>query len=162
MRRSGILFLNKRVEDSRRTFILEDGVPRRPDSYPKEQWPVDLQGRPSDPWGLQYELPLISVDDGRTVVFKASTIITRAAIGRLLADYAETVRRPFVTLEVIANPDNVAAMISNFLITGHSDDDSDVPALNVPSPTSSPTGAATSIKAPADMDDGIPFAAEFR
>src|SRR5947209_19254825 len=33
------LFVNKRLEETRRSLILEDGVPRRPDSYPRDQWP---------------------------------------------------------------------------------------------------------------------------
>jgi hypothetical protein len=164
------LFLNRQLKDARPpVLVAEGGIPIRPESYPKEQWPEDEKGRTSDPWALQYELPLISCDDGRHILFQASTIITRALIGRLLEACVDVGKRPFVVPEVNANPDKPEQMLPDFRITQWSDDDSDIPVISPSSPlngssalATGATGAATSIKAPASMDDDIPFGAEFR
>ena len=122
----------------------------RPDVHnDKSQWQLDSKGKPKDPLGWQYELPLISVDDGRVVNFRASTVLTRAAVGRLLDDFAATARRPFVTLMTSPNPDIENQTMPDIVITGHSDDDSDVA---MPKPASARPAAMS-----ADLDDEIPY-----
>jgi hypothetical protein len=163
------LYLNGSVQETRRTFMRNDDDPPRPDTHrDTSQWSEDPKDakKLSDPWGRQIELPLIDTDDGTVAVFKATTVLGRAAVGRLLEDFAETARRPFVTLVVEPNPKNIHQMIPEFRITDYSDNDVDLPGFG--DDTSSPQTPQTSVKAAAatngttpprsnDMDDDIPF-----
>ena len=108
---------------------------------------------------LQYELPLITNDDDmRPIVFKASTKLPKEAVQRLLdaVNTNDDLRRPFVTLTVAANPDNVHQMLPDFTITGYSDDLGDIalPADKKFKPTNG-NGRAPSRNS--DMDDDVPF-----
>jgi hypothetical protein len=152
------LFQNGGVDELTRVYVLDDGVPKRPDGYnDRDQWKKDSKGKPNDPLSMQYEMPLITADDGRVVMFQASTILTKAIIGRLLDDFVATMRRPCVTLTVEPNPDNKNQMVPDFTITSHSDDDSDVPGLPAAGSSAPVKEESKPLPAKDAMDDAIPF-----
>jgi hypothetical protein len=159
-------FENNSKEESLRFNVLKNGVHGRPSTYTdKEQWPTDSKsGRPSDPWGNQYELPMIAVDDGRVVLFRASTQLAKAMVGRVLAAAASQTapRRPFVTVTVTSNDKQPPQMVPDLVITGYCDDDGDVPGLSdvpgfnddVAAPLAPATaGNGSGASSNADMDD---------
>jgi hypothetical protein len=72
----------------------------------------------------------------------------------------DQLRRPFVTLTVVPNPDNVYQMLPDFTITGYSDDLEDIvlPGDKSDKPKSAPTnGSGPAPARNSDMDDDIPF-----
>ena len=151
------------VEEILRVNMLDGKIPKRPDVHnDREQWETDWKSKrdpkpKKDPMGLQFELPLIDNESGRAIAFKASTMFTRELVGRLVEDFAEKVRRPFVTLAV--NSDNVPEIT----ITGYSEDLEDIElpgfsrAPGTPTQTNgSPTNGSKPSRA-SDINDDIPF-----
>lgn len=147
------------VEEILRVNLLDNAIPKRPDVHnDRSYWEKDARGKPKDPLGMQFELPLVADDDGRVIVFKASTKPAKESVGRLLNDFAEKLRRPFVTLSVKVNPDNVHQMVPELTVTGYSDDLEDValPGFGVSSGGTATNGAKP-VLSNSDMDDAIPF-----
>lgn len=154
-----VLFHDKTAEEVARVYALDADVPPRPDILTdKVLWSKDTKGRANDPLGFQYEIPLINIDDGQVVVFKASTIATKAIIGRLLEDFANTARRPFVTVVVEPDPNNPNVMVPDLRIDGHSDNDDDIALPAATAAGRKPYEDKTVKPAPVDdMADDIPF-----
>ena len=50
------------------------------DDLEKGNWPEGIDGNPSDPWSMQYLLPLERVSDGEVVIFTTSSIGGRRAV----------------------------------------------------------------------------------
>jgi hypothetical protein len=170
------LYRNGSAEPEPLVLFTDDPDPPRPDNYTdKEKWEIDPKNpqKRKDPYGRAIELPLIDTQDGAVVIFKATTVLGRAAVGPLLEDIAKTARRPFVTLIVEPNAKNVNQMVPEFRITGYSDHDVDLPGLET-APSSPKNAATTNGAGPSDgngarssmrtsdMDDDIPFNPEFR
>ena len=157
-------FLNGTVKELTRTNMMDEAIPPKPKGYDdSEQWEKWERGKdagkPKDPLMLQYELPLITNDDDmRAIVFKASTKLPKEAVQRLLdaVNTNDDLRRPFVTLTVAPNPDNVHQMLPDFTITGYSDDLEDIvlPGDKKFKPTN---GSGPAPSRNSDMDDNIPF-----
>jgi hypothetical protein len=59
----------------------------------KGKWPEGIDGNPSDPWLMQYLLPLEKVSDGEVVIFTTSSIGGRRAIADLCAAWAKRKRK---------------------------------------------------------------------
>ena len=103
-----ICFLNGTVKELARVNMMDGEIPPKPKGYDDrkkwEKWEKGKNaGEPKDPLMLQYELPLITNDDdGRLIVFKASTKLAKEAVQRLLdaVNANDELRRPFVTLTV--------------------------------------------------------------
>ena len=126
------LYRNGSAEPGPLIFFTDDPDPPRPNNHTdKEKWEIDPKDprKRKDPYGRVLELPLIDTQDGAVVIFKATTVLGRAAVGPLLEDIAETTRRPFVTLIVEPNPKNINQMVPEFRVTGYSDHDADLPGL---------------------------------
>jgi hypothetical protein len=71
--------------------------PRRSDlgDNVKEDWPVDNDGKPRDPWQLSNYLPLKGLEDGELYTFPASSKGSLTAIGELCKAYGKTMaQRP--------------------------------------------------------------------
>jgi hypothetical protein len=163
------LYQNGSVEPGPLILITDDPDPPRPDTHTdREKWAIDPKDprKRKDPYGRVMQLPLIDTQDGAVVIFKATTVLGRAAVGRLLEDFANTARRPFVTLIVEPNPKNINQMVPEFRITGYSDHDVDLPGLAPSSKNAATTngaapsdsnGARSSMRASDMDDDAIPF-----
>lgn len=159
-----ICFLDGTAKELVRVNMMDGAIPPKPKGYDdREKWDRWEKGRdagkPKDPLMLQYELPLITNDDdGRTVIFQASTKLPKEAVQRLLdaVNTNDELRRPFVTLTVAPNPDNVHQMLPDFTITGYSDDLEDIvlPGDKKFKPTN---GSGPVPSRNSDMDDNIPF-----
>src|SRR5580700_1697976 len=59
------------------------------DDLEKGNWPEGIDGNPSDPWSMQYLLPLERVSDGEVVIFTTSSIGGRRAVADVCAAYAK-------------------------------------------------------------------------
>jgi hypothetical protein len=167
-----ICFLNGTVKDLVRVNMMDGELPLRPKGYDDrdkwEKWEKGKDaGKPKDPLMFQFELPLITNDnDARVIIFKASAKLGKGAVSRLLdaVNANETLQRPFVTLSVAPNPDNINQMLPDFTIDGYSDNLADIvlpwdkPDKSANGSGAAPTnggGAASSRNS--DMDDDIPF-----
>ena len=177
-------FLNGTVKELVRVNMMDGDIPPKPQGYDDqskwEKWEKGKnKGEPKNPLMLQYEMPLIMNDDDneRIIKFKASAKLAKEAVQRLLdaVNANDRLRRPFVTLTVAPNPDNIHQMLPDFTITGYSDDLADIvlPGDNKPDKpatngsddsTSDPisTGSGATPRRNSDVDDDIPFAPEFR
>jgi hypothetical protein len=159
-----ICFLNGTVKELVRVNMMDGEIPPKPKGYDdREQWERWEKGKdagkPQDPLMLQYELPLITNDDdGRLIVFKASTKLSKEAVQRPLdaVNANNELCRPFVTLTVTPNPHNVHQMLPDFTVTGYSDDREDIvlPGDKKFKPTS---GSGPAPSRSSDLDDNIPF-----
>jgi hypothetical protein len=151
------LFLDNQVAGEHFVSALGNDRPPRPKTHAdKTQWKVSSGGWPSDPWSPQYSLPLRNQISGQVALFKAGNAATRAAVGKLLEDFAEKRRRPVVALTSIAVPRNGRDEIDPvFEITDYVDDDQPWRGVVV---DKNEIGVAEPkpIKN-SDMDDDIPF-----
>jgi hypothetical protein len=158
------LFLDNRVAEVHNYFLRDlDRDPPRPDTFTdKEQWKKGSGDKPSDPWALQYTLYLVNTQTNRVVEFKATTVDTRAAVGRLLTDFQDTMRRPVVALRVKPKPENINALMPDFEIVSYSDnEEEEIPGLTIvlrdDTPVSDhPTKPRTKANG-GNPDDEIPF-----
>ena len=92
------LFRNGGAEPGPLVFLTDNPDPPRPDNHTdKEKWEIDPKDpqKRKDPYGRAIELPLIDTQDGAVVIFKATTVLGRAAVGRLLEDFAENHAQAF-------------------------------------------------------------------
>jgi hypothetical protein len=93
------LFINNQPAGEFFVSALESERPPRPDSHTdKSLWKRSPKGWLSDPWSLQYALPLRNEISGQIVLFKAGKSVEKTAVGKLLDDFAEKRRRPVVAL----------------------------------------------------------------
>jgi hypothetical protein len=93
------LFLDHKVAGELLVSALGNERPPRPTTHAdKSFWKAGAGGWTSDPWRPQYSLPLRNEASGQIALFKAGTAVTKAAVGKLLADFAEKRRRPIVAL----------------------------------------------------------------
>ena len=58
------------------------------DDLDQDNWPDGIDGKPADPWSLQYLLPLEKLSDGEVVIFTTSSFGGRRAVAELCAAYA--------------------------------------------------------------------------
>ena len=86
----------KFVEDEvaeRKTYrvALGEQPPEREDldDLEKDNWPEGIDGKPADPWSLQYLLPLEKISDGEVVIFTTSSFGGRRAVADLCTAYAK-------------------------------------------------------------------------
>jgi hypothetical protein len=123
------------------------------DDLNKDNWPEGIDGKPADPWTLQYLLPLESVADGQVVIFTTSSIGGRRAVADLCAAYAKrkgksaTCGQPKVQLAKAEMPTKKFGRVPRpqFEIVGWDDSASD---FDEAPPALIPEG---------DFDDSIPF-----
>ena len=59
------------------------------DDLEKDNWPEGIDGKPADPWTLQYLLPLEKLSDGDVVIFTTSSFGGRQAVADLCKAYAK-------------------------------------------------------------------------
>ncbi|MCK1638966.1 hypothetical protein IVA95_15490 [Bradyrhizobium sp. 157] len=93
------LFHDNQIAGELYVSALGNEKPPRPKTHTdKSLWKVSAGGWRSDPWSLQYSLPLRNEISGQIVLFKASKSAAKAAVGKLLEDFADKRRRPRVVL----------------------------------------------------------------
>ena len=150
------------VEEISRTNWLDDEMPPKPRCpIPKAEWEDNEKtGKPNNPLGVAFELPLITNDgEAKLLVFKASTKLGQNAITQLMFEVNAQgeLRRPFITL---TTKQVGTKLIPILQIDGYSDDTSDIAALAGGKPVNGPVnGRASPTKktgAPV-VDDEIPF-----
>ncbi len=127
------------------------------------KWPIGLDGKPSDPWSLQYLLPLEDTDSGDICVFTTSSVGGKRAVGDVCKAWAQHGRKdrslplPIVKLGVgeMMSAKFGRIVTPKFEIVGWDEHgNGDVVA------TANTTSAADSIEpdtAKAAFDDEIPF-----
>jgi hypothetical protein len=103
-----IKFVDKKVAE-RRMFKVSDGIapPEREelDDNDQSSWEIGLDGKPKDPWSLQYLLPLENFENGEIVIFTSATAGGRMSIAELSQAWSRHVKRgsramPIVKLSV--------------------------------------------------------------
>jgi hypothetical protein len=160
------LFIEGNKLEAHEYFLRDiDGEPRRPNTFTdRSQWKLGSHNKPSDPWTApQYTLYLVNPATNKPVEFKGTTADTRAAIARLLDDFRGDMRRPIVALRVIPRPENEKEKMPDFEIVSYSDNEEEIPGLNIvlrDDPPFSEEMAKSMPKAKPggnDMDDEIPF-----
>ncbi|MGY4287739.1 hypothetical protein ACVWXO_006959 [Bradyrhizobium sp. LM2.7] len=151
------LFQDNQVAGELYVSALGHEKPPRPNTHTdKSLWKVNSGGWRSDPWSLQYSLPLRNEISGQIVLFKSGKSAAKAAVGTLLEDFAEKRRRPRVVLTSITVRRNGRDELDPVLeITDHVDDDQPWRGVVV---EKNEIGVAEPkpIKN-SDMDDDIPF-----
>jgi hypothetical protein len=108
-----IHFENKLVVERRVYKVaLGDRVPER-DQIPNNDqstWPKDPNGKPIDPWALQYLVPFENMENGDVQIFVAQSFGGRRAIGALCTAWAKRVMKnpksgqPIIKLDVTSFP----------------------------------------------------------
>ncbi len=63
------------------------------DDLEKDNWPEGIDGKPADPWSLQYLVPLESISGGEIVIFTTSSFGGRRAVADLCAAYAKRTKK---------------------------------------------------------------------
>ena len=140
---------------SARPVIAVSALRERPperedlDDLEKDNWPEGIDGKPADPWSLQYLLPLERVSDGEVVIFTTSSFGGRRAVADLCAAYAKRTTKsascgqPIVKLAKTEMPTKKFGRVPrpHFEIVGWDD------------PASEPAASA----AEGEFDDSIPF-----
>jgi hypothetical protein len=150
----------KFVEDEvveRKTYrvALGEHPPEREDldDLEKDNWPEGIDGKPADPWSLQYLLPLEKTSDGEVVIFTTSSFGGRRAVADLCTAYAKrktksaSCGQPIVKLAKAEMPTKKFGRVPRprFEIVGWDDPASDLNEM--PPPITSEGG----------FDDSIPF-----
>jgi hypothetical protein len=150
------LFLNNHVASEFFVSALGNERPPRPGTHTdKSLWKVSAGGWRSDPWRLQYLLPLRNEISGRIVLFKAGNSVEKTIVGKLLDDFAEKRRRPVVALTSTTVRRNGRDEIDPVLeITDYVDDDAPWKGVVV---EKNDVSVAEPKPAKNDMDDDIPF-----
>lgn len=94
--KSWIHFDDKKVVERKNyKMILGERVPER-DQIPDQdetKWEKDPNGKPQDPWSLQYLLPFENMETGAVDIFVASSFGGRRAIGSLCDTWYKRTRR---------------------------------------------------------------------
>jgi hypothetical protein len=156
------LFVNGKVLEEHISLIAEsDDEPPRPLTYADEStWPKGPNGMPRNPWVFQFHLPLVDAETGAACVFRTSTAGGKAAVGKLLGDFAERRRRQVVVLEShsYANKKFGGTTITPDLkiVSYSSSDDEKIVTKNMGNIAIKKDDAAV-VERRNDMDDLIPF-----
>jgi hypothetical protein len=157
-------FEDRQVMEEIMKPISEDPSPARPKTFTnRDDWPLGNNGRPMDPWSKQLVLPLLNQKAGKIVVWTASSVAARMAIGVLLDDFASNRRRQVVTLSSEKVRDgNYDVHQPKLVIVEHSEHDAPVEIPLVKQTTPEPEKKVTAVKPNGNgggdvMDDGIPF-----
>jgi hypothetical protein len=91
-----IHFENKQVVERKVYRVaLGERAPER-DQIPnndQETWPKDPNGKPQDPWALQYLLPFENMETGDVQIFVAQSFGGRRAVGDLCTQWAKRAGR---------------------------------------------------------------------
>jgi len=150
------LFQDNRMAGELFVSALASDRPPRPSTHTdKSLWKISSGGWRSDPWRPHYSLPLRNEATGQMVLFKSSASIAKAAIGKLLQDFAEKRRRPVVVLtSTVVRRNGHDENDPIFEIIDYSDDDASWPGVVVEKndvPVAEPKVRKN------DMDDDIPF-----
>ena len=104
--KSWIKFVDNKVAD-RKVYRVALGekppVREELDDLDKSLWPDGIDGKPADPWTLQYMLPFENVSNGEIVIFATSSVGGRRAVGDLCLTYGRRAKKgyrghPIVTL----------------------------------------------------------------
>jgi len=82
---------DERVDRKVYRVALGERPPQREDldDLEKDNWPEGIDGKPVDPWSLQYLLPFEKTSDGEVVIFTTSSFGGRRAVADLCAAYAK-------------------------------------------------------------------------
>jgi hypothetical protein len=177
------------IVETRLVSIFEE-MPLRPSTHAdRELWETGKFGL-EDPWkaGL-VELPLLNQEDGRLARYRAETAFQRGPIPGLVSVFRKKRRRPIIQLNYVDDPKDPKKRMPEFKVIDFDDGDDDLAALTAddsrdanessvssanverderglkidPNTTSGPSaGTPARAKAGADMDDDIPFEAEWR
>ena len=134
---------------------LGERPPEREDlgDLEKDNWPEGIDGKPADPWCLQYLLPLEKASDGEVVIFTTSSFGGRRAVADLCAAYAKrrtksgSCGQPIVKLAKADMPTKKFGRVPRpqFVIVGW-----DNPASDFDEPPSV-------VPSDGEFDDSIPF-----
>ena len=102
--KSWIKFVNGEVAE-RKLFrvALGEKPPVREDLDDRDEnnWPEGLDGNPTDPWVLQYLLPLEKTSDGEVVIFVTSSVGGCRAVADLCNAYAKRTKKTGCGLPII-------------------------------------------------------------
>lgn len=94
--KSWIHFVDKKVVE-RRIYRIANGerAPERDEIPDNDQsvWPADPNGKPMDPWVLQYLLPLEQQESGEVHIFVAQSFGGRRAVGEICTTWAKRAKR---------------------------------------------------------------------
>jgi hypothetical protein len=150
------LFLNNQPAGEFFVSALGSERPPRPNTHTdKSLWKRHEKGWLSDPWSLQYLLPLRNESGGRIALFKAGKSAAKAAVGKLLDDFAEKRRRPVVVLtSTTARRNGHDEIDPVFEIVDYVDDDAPWTGVVV---EKNEVSVAESKPPKDDMDDDIKF-----
>lgn len=124
----------------------------------KDAWPEGLDGKPSDPWSLQYLLPLEKIHSGGDlVIFTTSSFGGRRAVADLCSTYVKRMKKnadcgqPIVKLSKVDMPTKKFGKVPrpDFQIIGWDEPSQDIDVLP---PDKGGNGGG------GKFDDEIPFA----
>jgi hypothetical protein len=145
----------------RHTYRMSEGkiVPEREDLDRQDQskWEEGLDGRPADPWQLNFILPLENPTTGDLVVFSSSSFGGKRAIGELCNSWARRASRqvlgqPIVKLQVKDMPTKKYGPIPrpHFEVVGYVSEPGAAPVRNL-------DAVQTIEDKKREFDDEIPF-----
>jgi len=102
--RGWVKFVDKQVVDRRIVKVRDGHAPKREElgDDDKDQWEVDDDGNPRDPWVFQWLLPMSPVDTaGDLTVFVTSSKGGKAAVGDLCRIYGRSKRNGLLPIVAI-------------------------------------------------------------
>jgi hypothetical protein len=134
------------------------------DETNEASWPRGSDGKPNDPWSLQYYLPLENVTTGEVVIFCTSSFGGRQAVSDLCRDFARRLNKgqtalPVVQLAIKTMPTKKYGDVKrpHFEVVGWDDAaTADVDILDTSIAAAIPIDKAAAEQHD-EMDDEIPF-----
>jgi hypothetical protein len=160
-----IKFADGKVADRKLYRVaLGERPPQREDldSLDENNWPLGRDGRRSDPWVLQYLLPLENMTNGEVVVFVTASIGGRQAVGDLCKSYAKRKIKgqdgqPIIQLATGEMPTKNFGKVPRPLLEVVGWDDTDVAIPEAALAAAIPVKVKKAATKNDDMDDEIPF-----
>jgi hypothetical protein len=154
--KSWIKFVDDEVVDRKVYRVaLGERPPEREDldDLEKDNWPEGIDGKPADPWSLQYLLPLEKTSDGEVVIFTTSSFGGRQAVADLCKAYAKRAEKnascgqPIVKLAKTEMPTKKFGWVPRpqFEIVGWDEPSKDIDVISPP------------ITSEGEFDDSVPF-----
>jgi hypothetical protein len=147
-------FMNGKVTDRRMSKVAEGiAPPRREDLGDNDpsKWETGLDGKPKNPWSLQYLLPLENLENGEVLIFTTGSVGGKMGVAELCRTWARRAKKglralPIVKLSAIDMPTKVFGPVPrpHFRIVNW--DEAAASSIEV-----IPFNAAS------DLDDEIPF-----
>jgi hypothetical protein len=128
----------------------------------KTGWERDKRGDPVDPWCQQHYIPMLHLESGELYTWVFSSYGGKQAfrdLARVYSPYRKTSSLPVVSLQTASYRHETFGKIDVPVLKVERFDD---PDSAPPVPSSGPAPSSGPTRANADMNDAIPFAAEFR